>query len=333
MLTALRHWVVPHPGNAYHPRALHHRTLFSTSLALILVKALVVGALLGAYPTPASFSSLTTARILALTNAARKGEALPPLTVDARLSRGALDKARDMLAHQYFDHDSPDGTSSWYWFTKEGYRYDAAGENLAAGFDSSEELVAAWLDSPAHAANILGDAYEDTGIAVVTGKLFGETTTVAVQLFGATEVQETPAVAVAGRSTGAPPNPAPANPAAPALEATVAPPSPVSVAPGPAIARTVPWSKVAAAAALSPTSSRPVSGPIRVAAFALPRVIEGVLAAVLLLLGATLFVHARPRHVPLTLHALAMVGLGLVLIEAKLHFLEDVLAQSTVVVR
>lgn len=335
MLTALRHWFIPHAGNAYHPRALHHHTLFSTSLALILVKALVAGALLVAYPTPATFSTLTSARILVLTNAARKTHGLPELKLDPRLAAGAKAKARDMLTHQYFDHESPDGTSSWYWFTSQGYQYDAAGENLATGFDSSEELVAAWLDSPAHAANILNDAYGDTGIAVVTGKLFGETTTVAVQLFGATEEEPEPVTVVAGRTeppeSAAPPAP---EPAAPAPAQTAEPPSqPVAVAPAPSVTRAVPWSSVASASALSPDRSRAVSPAVRAAAFALPRVIEGALAAVLLLLGATLFVHARARHVPLTLHALAVVGLGLVLLQAKFHFLEGVLAQSTVVVR
>lgn len=325
MLTTLRHWVVPHPGNAYHPRALHHGTLFSVTVGLIAAKLLVAGALLASFPTPASFSSFTAARVLSLTNAARAKQGLPPLKLNDRLTRGAAAKARDMLQHQYFDHVSPNGTTSWYWFTGFGYRYAAAGENLATGFDSSEELVAAWLDSPAHAANNLGEEYQDTGIAIVSGTLFGEKTTVAVELFALPKEEP-----VAAAPTVAP-TPPPAELSEPAV--SLPPPEPVRVATGPTVERSIPWTRVHGAAMLVPAGASQPSGALRFAAGALPTVIGVVAAGAALLLGTTLVVHAHRRHVPVVLHVLVLLAVGAALLEVNFHFLQGVLTSPVVALR
>ena len=51
--------------------------------------------------------------------------------------------------------------------------YRLTGENIAFGPESAEEVVAGWLGSPGHCANIMDARFRDTGIAVATGRKRG----------------------------------------------------------------------------------------------------------------------------------------------------------------
>jgi uncharacterized protein YkwD len=44
------------------------------------------------------------------------------------------------------------------------YRY--IGENLALGYKSPAEVVAAWMKSDGHRANLLSDNYSDIGVGI-----------------------------------------------------------------------------------------------------------------------------------------------------------------------
>ncbi|MDQ3085280.1 MAG: CAP domain-containing protein, partial [Actinomycetota bacterium] len=53
---------------------------------------------------------------------------------------------------------------------RSGYAYTRFGENLyvgALGSASAQEVVAAWLQSPGHRANILNPGFRDVGAALV----------------------------------------------------------------------------------------------------------------------------------------------------------------------
>ena len=95
------------------------------------------------------------------------------------------DKAEDMLAHDYFAHTSPQGTTPWSWFDKSGYDYKYAGENLAMGFVSLPDQQQAWMNSTEHRKNILNPNFQDIGVAVVQGRIDGAETTLTVEEFGA----------------------------------------------------------------------------------------------------------------------------------------------------
>ncbi|KAJ1645714.1 hypothetical protein J3B02_000192 [Coemansia erecta] len=47
-----------------------------------------------------------------------------------------------------------------------GFDYSTAGENLGTGFDDVDSLTTAWMNSPGHRANILGQGYTVCGGAV-----------------------------------------------------------------------------------------------------------------------------------------------------------------------
>lgn len=86
---------------------------------------------------------------------------LPPVRLDNQLSNSAQAKSDDLVQHHYFAHFR-DGTKPWDYIEDAGYNYASAGENLAKCYSSPQDIVAAWINSPAHEAILLGD-YDDAG--------------------------------------------------------------------------------------------------------------------------------------------------------------------------
>ena len=122
----------------------------------------------------------TKGGILALVNRSRVKAGLRALQVSAALTRAAQAKADDMARRDYFDHNSPEGRTPWDFLAAEGYRYSDAGENLAAGWRTDEELMQGWMASHGHRANILSRTFQETGIGIARGaKGF-----VVVEMFG-----------------------------------------------------------------------------------------------------------------------------------------------------
>lgn len=136
------------------------------------------------FPYSTFFAEISKNILLNLTNQERKFLGLGSLKESSKLNRAAYLKAKDILEKDYFAHKSPDGLNPWYWFSKVGYNYQCAGENLAIDFIDSEELYQAWDNSSSHRENIINPKYEEIGIAVLTGEFKGAETTVVVQLFG-----------------------------------------------------------------------------------------------------------------------------------------------------
>jgi uncharacterized protein YkwD len=114
-------------------------------------------------------AGLDAGRIIELHNASRRAEGLPPLRVDERLTAAARAKLFDMLKLDYFAHRSPDGRQPWAFMRATGYRYVAAAENLAKGYDSEAELQRDWMHSGGHRANILNPRFTEVGVADAQG--------------------------------------------------------------------------------------------------------------------------------------------------------------------
>lgn len=127
---------------------------------------------------------LTRLGILKATNNERLARRLEPLTENKQLDVAALNKAKDMLARQYFAHESPLGKNASDLVEEQYYEYIAVGENLALGnFENDEILVTAWMNSPGHRANILSEKFDEIGIGIVEGEFEGKITWLAVQIF------------------------------------------------------------------------------------------------------------------------------------------------------
>jgi hypothetical protein len=119
-----------------------------------------------------------------LTNENRQEQNLSTLAVNPLLNKVAELKARDMAEKGYFSHVSPDGKKPWYWFKQAGYNYEYAGENLAVDFTDSQDVVAAWMNSPTHRANVLKEQYTEMETGIATGTYKGHETVFVAQAFG-----------------------------------------------------------------------------------------------------------------------------------------------------
>ncbi len=214
-------WFVPTPRNRYQPYALRKKALTFYVTVLFIFKA-SVGIFVFAYPQPAFYASANVEEILRLTNEERAKVGVAPLSLNPLLNQSALLKTNDMFSQQYFAHVSPQGVEPWYWFDHTGYHYTYAGENLAIGFETSEGVHQAWMNSAGHRDNILNPNYKEIGIAVVYGQFEGNYTTLITQHFGSLEntpYTEIPAPATEPAATPVPPAPTPATPTAPSTPA------------------------------------------------------------------------------------------------------------------
>ena len=180
---------------------------WSKASGTLLTGAMLSMALSGAFPSRAKAANYTSDEVIALVNEYREGEGLSELDTDDKLMKAAMDKAKDMLEKGYWDHFGPNGETPWQFIKGEGYQYSVAGENLAKGFNDENKMMNAWLNSPAHKANIAKAEYTDIGVAVIDGELEGKNVTLVVQVFGKEEPQEQVQGAIAsGEESSTPEN-------------------------------------------------------------------------------------------------------------------------------
>ncbi|MGE6260337.1 CAP domain-containing protein [Heyndrickxia sporothermodurans] len=106
-------------------------------------------------------------QVVDLTNKERAKNGLPALKIDTELSKVARIKSNDMATKKYFDHNSPTYGSPFDMMKKFGISYRSAGENIAMGQRSPEEVVKAWMNSEGHRANILNKNYTHIGVGYV----------------------------------------------------------------------------------------------------------------------------------------------------------------------
>lgn len=128
--------------------------------------------------------TFSPADIVRLVNADRALNGLGSLRENDFLDQAAATKAADMSLKNYFAHVSPDGTTPWDFIRSTGYKYMAAGENLAIDFTSSEATEEAFMASPTHRANILNKLYTEVGVAVLSGTHENSPSIFVVQYFG-----------------------------------------------------------------------------------------------------------------------------------------------------
>lgn len=105
--------------------------------------------------------------VVDLTNQEREKHGLSALKVDTELSKVAREKSRDMATSNYFDHNSPKYGSPFDMMKNFGISYRTAGENIAKGQQTPEEVVNAWMNSEGHRANILNGEYTHIGVGYV----------------------------------------------------------------------------------------------------------------------------------------------------------------------
>ena len=105
--------------------------------------------------------------VVRLVNAERAKHGLAALTEDWELSRVARYKSQDMHDNRYFAHNSPTYGTPFRMLRAFGLSYRTAGENIAMGYAAPAAVVAGWMNSEGHRANILSSAYTKIGVGYV----------------------------------------------------------------------------------------------------------------------------------------------------------------------
>lgn len=116
--------------------------------------------------TPASQESDYAAKVVSLVNVERAKEGLAPLKADTQLSAAAKVRAQEIVS--VFDHTRPNGSSCFTVLKEMGIAYRGAGENIAYGQKTPEEVVSAWMKSEGHRANIMNKQFTTIGIGYHT---------------------------------------------------------------------------------------------------------------------------------------------------------------------
>lgn len=198
---SLKHWLIPHKGNKYHPHIIRWQGLALTA-AVSLTTHLVYGYVsTGHFAVLGKSVTISTSQLQTLTNQNRVENGLNALELDSRLSAAATKKAEDMITNNYWSHNSPSGASPWYWIDQAGYSYSVAGENLAKNYGDAEAVMAAWMSSSTHRDNILNPRFTSVGFAVGQGVIDMKINTVVIAYY-ASPISE--GAAVKGATTNLP---------------------------------------------------------------------------------------------------------------------------------
>ena len=141
---------------------------------MLLTASLLLAPLGTSARSQASFRSSTERVVFKLLNQIRRDHKLAPFTFSAALRSAAREHSADMLAHHYFEHNSPSET-----FDHRIRRHldsSLVGENIAWGtgrYATPEGLVKLWMHSPTHRHIILMRSLHRIGLGVAIGTFAG----------------------------------------------------------------------------------------------------------------------------------------------------------------
>jgi uncharacterized protein YkwD len=95
--------------------------------------------------------------------------AAAPLSMDPILRCSARVHSLDMFERDYFDHTDPDGIDPFERMAAAGFSGGGAGENIALGQRTPEEVMQAWMDSDGHCANVMRPNFAQIGVGYHPG--------------------------------------------------------------------------------------------------------------------------------------------------------------------
>jgi|AGTN01.3.fsa_nt_gi uncharacterized protein, YkwD family len=102
--------------------------------------------------------------VLRLVNVERAKVGAGALSYNWQAARVARIKSQDMINKNYFGHTSPTYGSPFKMMEDFGLKFSAAGENIAYGQKTPQEVMTAWMNSAGHKANILSKSYTQLGV-------------------------------------------------------------------------------------------------------------------------------------------------------------------------
>jgi len=105
-------------------------------------------------------------KVIEIVNKERVKAGLISLAENADSDKIATLKSEDMVKLNYFSHTSPTYGSPFEMLTHFNIKYSAAGENIAYGQSTPDEVMTAWMNSPGHRANILNSNFTQIGVGI-----------------------------------------------------------------------------------------------------------------------------------------------------------------------
>lgn len=99
-----------------------------------------------------------------ITNNYRSLVGVSSLTLDSSLVEAASIRAKEIS--DSFSHTRPNGSSCFTVLSELGISYGTAGENIAAGYSSSQSVMEGWRSSSGHYQNIISSKFKKIGIGV-----------------------------------------------------------------------------------------------------------------------------------------------------------------------
>ncbi len=119
----------------------------------------------GTQSTGTNFSAFQN-EVVQIVNKERAANGLAPLTVNAQVTKSAVLKSEDMAKLNYFSHTSPTYGSPFDMMKQFGISYRSAGENIAKGQTTPQQVMQGWMNSPGHRANILNSSFTQIGVGI-----------------------------------------------------------------------------------------------------------------------------------------------------------------------
>jgi uncharacterized protein YkwD len=146
------------------------KILFSllVSVAILTVPAISQAA------TKSSRQASSEQQVLGLLNVIRAQNGLTPFTASTELRNAARAHSDDMIAHSYFDHDSPN--EAWDARVSRYLKSSLIGEDIAWGtgsYGTPAGIVSQWMHSAPHRHIILMAGMHRVGLGISTGKFQG----------------------------------------------------------------------------------------------------------------------------------------------------------------
>lgn len=162
------------PGKKPAPKAPPKKTVQKSTPRISAIQYPVSQSTTPATPTTPPTTATTTLqkyekRVVELVNIERQKVGHDPLVENPVMDKGATAKATDMKNKGYFGHTSPTYGSPFAMMKAFGVHYQRAGENIASGYKTPEQVVKGWMNSPGHRANILSTKYGKIGVGYAVG--------------------------------------------------------------------------------------------------------------------------------------------------------------------
>lgn len=139
-----------------------HKYVISTMMALLLAAAPVATFAADTQGTTTANSDSSINQLFQLVNEERLRAGQLPLTLRSDVCEAAQIRANELELD--FSHVRPGGESFSTVLTHISISFTGAGENIAYGYQNSEQVLQSWMNSSPHRTSILNGSYTSIGI-------------------------------------------------------------------------------------------------------------------------------------------------------------------------